>query len=213
MTELLGELTKAVIDGQSQEAQALLERALGEGVSAQSLIDQALVPAMAFVGERFEIGEYCLPEMMLSARAMQVSMDILQPLLAKANIKPSASIVLGSVKGDLHDIGKNLVGAILRGAGFRVIDLGSNVPPQKFVEAVKVHHVDLLGMSALLTTTMPMMRATIDALTEAGVRDQIKVLIGGAAVTEAYAAAIGADGYAPDASAAARGAKALLAQR
>jgi 5-methyltetrahydrofolate--homocysteine methyltransferase len=210
MTALLGELTNVVIQGNPQEAKVLIEKALAEGVAANTLIDQALVPAMAVVGERFERGEYCLPEMMLAARAMQVSMGLLQPILARAGVNPAATVVLGTVKGDLHDIGKNLVGTILEGAGFKVIDLGANVSPEKFVEAVKTQRTDMVGMSALITTTMPMMRSTIEALKEAGVRDQVKVLIGGAAVTQAYADVIGADGYAADASTAVKEAKALL---
>ena len=174
------------------------------------IVDEALIPAMDVVGGQFESGEYCLPEMMLAARAMQSSMKVLDPLLAASGVKPAATVVLGTVKGDLHDIGKNLVGTIMSGAGFKVVDLGANVPPEKFVEAVKPHRADMVGMSAMLTTTLPMMDSTVRALTEAGVREQVRVLIGGAPVTDRYAQEIGADGYAPDASAATRAARHLL---
>ena len=210
MTAVLEELREMVIQGKPDEATELVQKAIDEQTDPGSIIDEALIPAMAITGDRFEVGEFCLPEMMLSARAMQASLELLQPLLAESDRKPTGIVVIGTVKGDLHDIGKNLVASLLRGAGFEIVDLGANVPPEKFVEAVKENHADIVGMSALLTTTLPMMESTIKALTEAGVRDQVRILIGGAPVTGSYAQQIAADGYAPDASAATKAARELL---
>ncbi len=166
---------------------------------------------MQVVGDRFERGEYFLPEMMAAAIAARGILGQLRPRLAASHAEPVAKVVIGTVKGDLHDIGKNLVAMMLEGAGFEVIDLGPDVPAEKFISAIQEHSPQLVGMSALLTTTMPMIRTILRAISEAGVRDQVKVLIGGAAVTEAYAEEIGADGYAQDAGAAVRKAKQLLA--
>ena len=210
MTAVLEELREMVIQGMVKESTELVQKALDEKTDPGTILDEALIPAMAITGDRFEAGEFCLPEMMLSARAMQASMALLQPLLTEAGRQPVGKAVIGTVKGDLHDIGKNLVATLLQGAGFEIVDLGANVPPEKFVEAVKENHADMVGMSALLTTTLPMMESTIMALTEAGVRDQVRVLIGGAPTTASYAQQIGADGYAPDASAATKVARELL---
>lgn len=199
-----------MIEGRVHEARALTERAIDDGAVADTLIHRALIPAMGIVGERFERMEYFLPEMLAAAVAMQSSMELLRPLLVDSGATSSATVVLGTVKGDLHDIGKDLVGMMLEGAGFDVVDLGVDVAPDKFVEAVKTLGAEVLGMSALLTTTMPMMRETIGALREAGVRDQARVIIGGAAITQAYADEIGADAYAPNASVAVRRTQSLL---
>jgi len=173
------------------------------------MIGASMVSAMGEVGRLFEEGEYFVPEMLIAARAMKTGMEILKPELVDADIKPAGTVIAGTVKGDLHDIGKNLVCMMLEGAGFQVIDLGSDVSPEAFVNAVKEHHPDFLAMSALLTTTMPNMQNTIEALVAAGVRDDVKVLIGGAPITDSYAEKIGADGYAPDASRAVKLAQSL----
>jgi 5-methyltetrahydrofolate--homocysteine methyltransferase len=165
---------------------------------------------MTEVGRRFEEGEYFVPEMLISARAMQSGLAILKPLLVASEVAATGKVVIGTVKGDLHDIGKNLVGMMLEGAGFELVDLGTDIGPEQFVQAVRDHQPDLLGMSALLTTTMPSMKTTVDALVEAGVRDRVKVIVGGAPVTQEYATGIGADGFAVDASRAATLAKALV---
>jgi 5-methyltetrahydrofolate--homocysteine methyltransferase len=201
---------QAVLDGDAPAAEAAVKTALAAKVPAEDILQKACIPAMGEVGRLFEEGEKFVPEMLISARAMQKSVALLKPLLAEGNVQSVGKVVVGTVQGDLHDIGKNLVGMMLEGTGFEVIDLGTDVTPQKFVDAVKTHHPQLVGMSALLTTTMPSMKKIIEALQEAGLRRQVKVLIGGAPVTDAYANQIGADGYAPDASSAARKAKALL---
>jgi len=201
---------QAVLDGDAPAAESAVKEALAANVPAEDILQKACIPAMGEVGRLFEEGEKFVPEMLISARAMQKSVALLKPLLAEGNVQAVGKVVVGTVQGDLHDIGKNLVGMMLEGTGFEVIDLGTDVTPIKFVEAVKTHHPQIIGMSALLTTTMPSMKKIVDALQEAGLRGQVKVLIGGAPVTEAYANQIGADGYAPDASSAARKAKALM---
>jgi 5-methyltetrahydrofolate--homocysteine methyltransferase len=201
---------QAVLDGDAPAAESAVKEALAANVPAEDILQKACIPAMGEVGRLFEEGEKYVPEMLISARAMQKSVALLKPLLAQGNIQAVGKVIVGTVQGDLHDIGKNLVGMMLEGTGFEVIDLGTDVTPIKFVEAVKTHHPQLIGLSALLTTTMPSMKKIVDALQEAGLRGQVKVLIGGAPVTEAYANQIGADGYAPDASSAARKAKALM---
>jgi len=209
MDETLKTLYTAVMEGQRDVAKASVEKALADGTDPGEILD-AMVNAMGEVGQLFEEGEYFVPEMLIAARAMKTGMDILKPELVDADIQPAGKIVAGTVKGDLHDIGKNLVCMMLEGAGFQVVDLGSDVSPDAFVNAVNEHHPDFIAMSALLTTTMPNMQTTIEALKSAGVRDQVKVLIGGAPITDAYAEKIGADGYAPDASRAVKLAKALV---
>jgi len=201
---------QAVLDGDAPAAESAVKEALAAKVPAQDILQKACIPAMGEVGRLFEEGEKYVPEMLISARAMQKSVALLKPLLAQGNVRSVGKVLVGTVQGDLHDIGKNLVGMMLEGTGFEVIDLGTDVTPQKFVDSVRQHNPQLIGLSALLTTTMPSMKKIMEALQEAGLRGQIKVLIGGAPVTEAYAHQIGADGYAPDASSAARKAKALM---
>ncbi len=202
-------LYDAVVNGEIEEVQAGVKAALAEGIPAERILHEALIPAMAEVGRLFEAQEYYVPEMLISAKAMQGGLAILRPLLAVSGAAVGPKVVFGTVKGDLHDIGKNLVIMMLEGAGFQVTDLGVDVHPDKFVQAVK-DGAELIGMSAMLTTTMPNMKVTIDVLKAAGVRDSVKVMIGGAPLTQAYAEQIGADGFAGDASSAVRKAKELL---
>jgi 5-methyltetrahydrofolate--homocysteine methyltransferase len=203
----LDDLRQNVIDGNAASVPDLVKQAMSEGAPPDKILNQGLISGMAEVGRLFEEGEFFVPEMLIAARAMKAGLALLRPHLAAANVKAVGKVILGTVQGDLHDIGKNLVGMMLEGAGFEVIDLGTDVSPDKFVAAVKEHKPDLVGCSALLTTTMPKMKTTIEALTEAGLRGSVKVMIGGAPVTEKYAAEIGADLYAPDASSAANRAK------
>lgn len=200
----------AVLKGDAEKARAETVAALEAGTPAQDILHKACIPAMSEVGQQFEAGEKYVPDMLISARAMQAGMNVLEPHLAAADVKALGTAVLGTVAGDLHDIGKNLVGLMLEGAGFDVIDLGKDVKPEGFVAAVREHQPDLIGMSALLTTTMRSMKSTMDALGEAGVRNQVKVIVGGAPITQNFADQVGADAYAPDASSAARKAKELL---
>ncbi|RME96480.1 MAG: cobalamin-binding protein [Verrucomicrobia bacterium] len=188
-------LAEAVINGDDKTARAITEKALAEGADPLALVNEYMVPAMDEVGRRFECNEYFVPELLLSARAMKAALELLRPLLVKSGQQSAGRVVIGTVKGDLHDIGKNLVAAMLEGGGFEVIDLGVNVPPEKFVEAVREKDAQIVAMSALLTTTMPSMKTTIDALKEAGLRDKVKVIVGGAPLTEKFAQEIGADGY------------------
>ena len=205
----LKELYTAILEGQRDEAKENVETALSEGVPAGEVLD-VMVNAMGEVGRLFEEGEYFVPEMLIAARAMKTGMEILKPHLVDADIQPLGKIIAGTVKGDLHDIGKNLVCMMLEGAGFQVVDLGTDVSPEAFVAAVQEHQPDFVAMSALLTTTMPNMETTIAALNDAGVRDAVKVLVGGAPITQSYAEKIGADGYASDASRAVKLAKSLV---
>ena len=203
-------LFDSVVNGEIEEVADGVNAALAAGEAPDRILNEALIPAMSEVGRLFEEQEYYVPEMLISAKAMQGGLAILKPLLAATGAVSGPKITFGTVKGDLHDIGKNLVIMMLEGAGFQVTDLGVDVPPEKFIAAVK-DGAQLIGMSAMLTTTMPNMKVTIDALKAAGVRDQVKIMIGGAPLTQAYAEQIGADGYSPDASAAVRKAKDLLA--
>ncbi len=204
-------LTEAVVAGQAPKAKELTAKALEAGVSPGKILQEGLIPGMAEVGRRFECREFYVPELLIAARAMHAALDILRPLLAASGeVEPIGKVVIGTVRGDLHDIGKNLVTMMLEGSGFEVKDLGIDVSPEKFVNAVKEGGYDVLAMSALLTTTMPSMKATIDALKEAGLRDKVKVIIGGAPITQEYANQIGADGYGEDANQAVRVAKQLL---
>ena len=211
MEQVLDVISKAVLTGDLGTAEQKVQEALDAKVAPGEILTRGLIEAMAEVGRLFEEGEYFVPEMLIAARAMKGGLAILKPHLADADVKPIGTVAAGTVKGDLHDIGKNLVCMMLEGAGFEVVDLGVDVPPEKFVDAVRGGDVDVLAMSALLTTTMPGMKSTIEALEESGVRDTIKVMVGGAPVTDAYADEIKADGYAADASSAARLAKSLLA--
>lgn len=200
MNEQIAAVRDAVIAGNAAETEAAVHAGLAAGLSAKELLDEGLVDAMSQVGTLFEEGEYFVPEMLVSARAMKSGLIILRPHLAEAAIEPKGKVVIGTVRGDMHDIGKNLVGMMLEGAGFEIVDLGVNVAPEKFVEIVQNDHPNIIALSALLTTTMPNMAAVIDQLKAAGLRDQVKVLVGGAPVTETFAQRIGADGFAPDAS-------------
>jgi len=194
-------LNDAIVKGNRDEAKRLTQEALDAGDKPLAIVDEGLVPGMAVIGEKFKNNEVYVPEMLIAARAMKECMAILEPLLAEAGIKPAHTAIIGTVQGDLHDIGKNLVVMMLKGANYGVVDLGTNVSPEKFVEAAKEHSPEIVGLSALLTTTMPAMKTTVDALKEAGLTD-VKVMIGGAPITQKYADEIGADGYAPDAASA-----------
>ena len=202
-------LYDAVVNGDIEQVEEGVHAALAASVPADKVLNEALIPAMSEVGRLFEAQEYYVPEMLISAKAMQAGLAILKPQLSQAGRPAGAWIVLGTVKGDLHDIGKNLVIMMLEGAGFQVTDLGVDVHPEKFIDAAK-NGAQLIGLSAMLTTTMPNMKVTIDALQAAGMRDKVKVMVGGAPLTQAYADQIGADGYSQDASAAVRKAKELL---
>ena len=201
---------EAILDGNANAATAETQAAVDAGVSAPEILQQACIPAMTEVGRLFEIGEIFVPQMLISARAMKMSLEILKPLLVDSEVQTVGKVVIGTVAGDLHDIGKNLVAIMLEGAGFEIIDLGTDTSPEAFVDAVQEHKPDLLGMSALLTTTLPGIGETIEALTKAGVRGNIKIIIGGAPVTQEFANKVGADGFAPDAGSAPRLAKSLL---
>jgi 5-methyltetrahydrofolate--homocysteine methyltransferase len=198
----LQKIADAVIVGNREEVAQLTQAALDAGVSPTDIINQGLIAGMSVVGAKFKANEFYVPEVLIAARAMHAGMDIVKPLLAETGAKPRGTVLIGTVKGDLHDIGKNLVSMMLEGGGWEVIDLDVDVAPEKFVASVNEKSPQLVALSALLTTTMPSMKDTIDALAAAGVRDQVKVIIGGAPVTQEYADEIGADGYAPDAASA-----------
>lgn len=201
-------LTQAIIAGRRKDVPELVQQCLAAGETAGDIVEHRLVPGMAIVGEKFKQNEIFVPEMLIAARAMKEALKVLEPLLAAAGVKPEHNAVIGTVEGDLHDIGKNLVAMMWKGANIEVIDLGVNVPPAKFVEAIKQHQPKLVGLSALLTTTMPAMRDTVKAIREAGLA--VKIMIGGAPITLEYAREIGADGYATDAGSAVDAAMALL---
>jgi len=206
----LMEMAASLIEGDAPSVKELTEKALAEGIEPARIVNEGLIPGMSEVGRRFKAGEFYLPEVLIAARAMHAGLDIVKPLFSRYDFKPVGTVVLGTVKGDLHDIGKNLVGMMLEGAGFEVIDLGVDVSPDKFVEAVKERRSHVVAMSALLTTTMPSMKATIEALKEAGLQGEVKVLVGGAPLTQRYADETRADGYAPDAASAVDKARELL---
>ena len=208
---VLSELKQSVIDGEAEKTEELVHKALGEGLPPEQVLKEGLIAAMAEVGRLFEEGEFFVPEMLIAARAMKGGLAILRPQLAAANVQAVGKVVIGTVQGDLHDIGKNLVGMMLEGAGFDVIDLGTDVPAQKFVEAVRIYQPEFVGCSALLTTTMPRMKDVVAELVKAGLRDQVKVMIGGAPITQQYADDIGADIFAPDAASAANRARQAVA--
>ncbi len=207
---LLDALYDAVLAGNADQALTSTRSGLENGTDPLTLLFDAMIPALEEVGRLFESGEIFLPEMLISARAMQACMDVLRPLLADAASARVGVFVMGTIAGDIHDIGKNLCDVMLEGAGFEVIDLGINVPAIQFVEAIKEHNPDVVGLSAFLTTTMPELATTIDAINEAGVRGNTKIIVGGAPVTQEYADQIGADGYAPNAVSAVRTVKSLL---
>lgn len=208
--DLLDEMYESVLDGEAAPTVALTNEGLQLGMDPMELLFDAMIPALEEVGRLFEIGEYFVPEMLISAKAMAGGMEILRPLIAATGAKPVGTFVMGTVKGDIHDIGKNLCNIMLEGAGFEVIDLGVNVAPQAFVDAIVEYKPQAVGMSAFLTTTMPMFIPSIKAIEDAGLRDQVKILVGGAPVTQEYCNVVGADGYAPDASAAVRLTKRLI---
>jgi len=210
MEKVLNSLYDAIVAGDASRAPGLVQQALDSGLPAPQILIEAMISAMNHVGKMFEEGEFFIPEMLIAARAMQAGLTVLKPHLMQADVKATGRVVAGTVKGDLHDIGKNLVCMLLEGAGFEIIDLGTDVVPEKFVEVVKEGKADIVALSALLTTTMPNMKVTIEALKSTGVREKAKVIIGGAPVTQAYADQIGADGYAPDASRAVALAKSLM---
>ena len=195
----LKSLQEAVISGDAKAARGITEQALRDGVDPLQLVNDFMVPAMDEVGRRFECNEYFVPELLLAARAMKSALELVRPLLVARGTEPVARVVIGTVKVDLHDIGKNLVAAMFEGGGFEVIDLGVNVSPEKFIATIQEKKANIVAMSALLTTTMPAMKTTIDALKQAGVREQVKVLIGGAPITQKYADEIGADGFSDNA--------------
>ncbi len=209
MSRILEKLSTAVIEGDGAAAGKLVAQGLEQGLSAKDLLDNGLVLGMAEVGARFKRGDMFVPEVLMSADAMQAGLQVLRPHLAASGAQPSGKIVLGTVKGDLHDIGKNLVGMMCEGAGFEVINIGFNVEPQGFIDAIVQHQPDIVGMSALLTTTMRAMALTIKAIEEAGLRDRVKIMVGGAPVDAAFAERIGADGYGSNAASAADLAKKL----
>ena len=204
MGEHLKTVYQSVMDGNLEGVRESVSKAVQAGLNADKILKEGLIPAMTEVGRLFEEGEYFVPEMLVAARAMQGGLEILKPLLVEEDVKPVGKVVIGTVKGDLHDIGKNLVAMMLKGAGFEVFDLGTDVPPDKFAEQVREKGADIVAMSALLTTTMTNMAAVIKVITEAGLREKVKIMIGGAPITDEYTRKIGADGYAQDASQAAK---------
>jgi len=206
---MLDKIKQAVLAGDMEGIAELTNQALAQGIGAREILDQALTPAMDIVGEEYEKGDRYIPEMLISAETMKGAVLVLKPLLVEAGVEARGKLVIGTVEGDLHDIGKDLVAMMVEGAGFEVINLGAEITAEEFVNAVKEHKPNIIGMSALLTTTMIHMPDVIDALKQASLRDQLKVMIGGAPVTQSYADKIGADGYAADAASATKLAKSL----
>jgi 5-methyltetrahydrofolate--homocysteine methyltransferase len=207
---VLQEISKATAAGDIGKVAELTRRAIGEKVEAERIVQEGFMATMQQVGDDFAAGKIYIPEMLIAARAMKSGIEVLRPLMVGKKVEPIGKVVLGTVKGDLHDIGKNLVGMMLEGTGFDVVDLGVDVPAQRFIDAVSEHRPQFLGLSALLTTTMGEMKAVIDSLSAAGLRDSVKVLVGGAPVSQQYAASIGSDGYADNAGAAAKLMKNML---
>ncbi len=204
------EISELLQRGRPRELAALVREELDDGTAANDILTKALIPGMSAVGERFKRNEIFVPEVLITARAMNAALNILKPALSQAGVEPVGTALICTVKGDLHDIGKNLVKMMIEGTGIRVIDLGVDCPPERVVEAVKEYKPDIVCLSALLTTTMVYQKATIDALKEAGLRDKVKVMVGGAPVTQAFADEIGADAYTPDAATAAEWARACF---
>ena len=203
MNKEISSLYNAVLDGDVAGAKDGVQSALDAGLEPENILSEGMIDAMKEVGKRFEEGEYYVPEMLIAARAMQAALSLLKPHLVKSDVKSAGRVVIGTVRGDLHDIGKNLVALMLEGVGFEIVDLGVDVPPEKFVEAISAGNMEIVALSALLTTTMPNMKTTIEAIQQAGLRDKVQIIIGGAPVTQDYANQIGADGYSADASRAA----------
>ena len=210
MSNILADIATNLYNGQDKAVAALVQQALDQGLTAAEVLNGGLMAGMDAVGRDFKAGELFVPEVLIAARAMHAGMDVLRPLLVASDVPAVGKYLIGTVQGDLHDIGKNLVRMMLEGAGFETIDLGTDVKPEAFVAAVRQHCPHIVGMSALLTTTMPGMQATIEALQEAGLRDSVKIMVGGAPVTAAFAEKIGADGYAPDAASAVDVARGLV---
>ena len=208
--ELLQDIANAIISGKAPDTEKLVQQAIDSNVPVKDILNQGLIGAMDVVGQKFKNNEFYVPEVLIAARAMKTGMKLLKPLLAESGVEPIGKLALGTVKGDLHDIGKNLVAMMLEGAGFEIIDLGVDVPPEKFISAIKENNAKVIGMSALLTTTMLNMKTTIEALKNDGIRDSVKIVIGGAPVTQSYADEIEADGYAADAASAVSEVKRLL---
>ncbi len=206
----LSKLYDAIVSGDTQTAVEVTRTALAGGIVAQELVSNYLIKAMDEVGRRFEAFEYFIPELLISAKAMKAAMELLRPHLIKTGAKPMGKVAIGTVKGDLHDIGKNLVASMLEGGGFEITDLGNDVPAAKIIEAVKANDANIVALSALLTTTRPMMKTTIDALSQAGLREQVKVMVGGPPVSQTYADEIGADGYSENANGAVMVARRLV---
>jgi len=212
MSDVLKQIVEVLYQGDDESVSSLTQKALDEGIEPGEVLKNGLLAGMDRVGVDFRAGDLFVPEVLISARAMHAGMDILRPLLSESDMASSGKIVIGTVQGDMHDIGKNLVGMMLEGGGFEVIDIGIDLSPDKFVEVVKAERPNIIGISALLTTTMQNMRHTIDALENAGLREEVSVIIGGAPVTKEYADEIGADGYAPDAGSAVELARSLMKQ-
>ena len=210
MSELNTDLANAIIEGNSELAEKLINQALAGGASAQGILDNGLMPGMDVVGQRFREGDLFIPEVLLSARTMEAGMEILRPLLTEKQAAAVGTVVIGTVEGDIHSIGKDLVAIMMEAAGFKVIDLGVNVTAESFVQAAREHKPDIVAMSAMLTTTMPKFAETIDALKEAGIRDRLKIMAGGAPVSRDFVVKMGGDGYGSNATAAVDGAKALI---
>ena len=206
----LQEIADNLIKGQAKKVSELTIVAIEEGIEPAKILNEGLIAGMDVVGQKFKACEFYVPEVLIAARAMKGAMEILKPKLLESGVKPIAKIAIGTVKGDLHDIGKNLVSMMLQGAGFEIVDLGVDVTSEKFIEAIKTEEVSIIGMSALLTTTMPSMKDTIEAIKEAGIRDKVKVIIGGAPVSQSYSDEIAADGYATDAASAVEISKKVL---
>jgi len=207
---VLEQISENLIKGKAKEVKELVEKAIKENVNPADILNKGLLAGMSNIGERFKKNEVYVPEVLIAARAMKSGMEVLKPLLAKAGVKPVGTVVMGTVKGDLHDIGKNLVCMMLEGAGFKVVDAGINVEPEKMVQLAKENNANVIGASALLTTTMTNMKMVVDSVKSSGLSGKVKVIIGGAPVTQAFADEIGADGYAPDAASAADVAKKLV---
>ncbi len=212
MSTLLEQMKKDLYDGKADKVKAATKKALADGMTPQDILNNGLIAGMDVVGKDFKAGDLFIPEVLLSAKAMHAGLEVLRPLLAGTRGATMGKIVIGTVQGDMHDIGKNLVSMMLEGAGFEITDLGIDTSPTKFVQAVRAQNAQIVGMAAMLTTTMPVMKTVIEELTKAGLREQVKVLIGGAPVTAAFAKQIGADAYAPDAASAVEVARQLAAR-
>ena len=210
MNPILQQVFDGIVEGNQNQVQQKTQEALSSGIEPGTILNEGMISAMAEVGRRFQCGEYYVPEMLIAARAMKAGMQVLKPHLQNVPVQSAGRVAIGTVKGDLHDIGKNLVGMMLEGAGFQIVDLGTDVAPDKFVDAARSDGANLIGMSALLTTTMPNMKGVVEALERAGLRGQVKVMVGGAPLNDEFARQIGADGYAPDASRAVSLAKSLI---